>query len=157
MGAEPLDRIDEGILYYLQQDARNTTTTEMGEKLDVASSTIRNRIERLEERGIIDGYRPEIDYEAADLRLQMVFTCTAPDASGEILDEVLDCPGVVRACELLGDERNLHVEAVGADTDDLTRIADSLRDLDLEIVQSDVLKNRRSQPYNHFESDPTDL
>lgn len=154
MSADPLDRIDEGILYYLQEDARNATTTEMGEKLGVAGSTIRNRIDRLENEGVLEGYRPEIGYGPAGLGLQMVFVCTAPEEPSDVVDAVIDAEGVVGVRELLADERNLHVEAAGEDAGELTRIADSLRELGLEIVRSDVVTARRSRPFNHFDEPP---
>jgi DNA-binding Lrp family transcriptional regulator len=57
-----LDRIDEGILFLLQEDARNVTTRTIGEKMDIASSTVANRIQKLEDCDVIRSYRPDIDY-----------------------------------------------------------------------------------------------
>lgn len=49
VGVMDLDGIDEGILYLLQRDARRITTKEMTEQVGVSASTVRNRIDRLEE------------------------------------------------------------------------------------------------------------
>ncbi|PSP52404.1 hypothetical protein BRC67_04665 [Halobacteriales archaeon QH_3_68_24] len=68
-----LDNVDRGILYMLQEDARNTTSEDIADKTGVSASTIRNRLERLEDDGVIRGYHPEIDYEAANLPLRVMF------------------------------------------------------------------------------------
>lgn len=152
MSAYALDDVDKGILYYLQQDARNSTSTEMGEALNIAASTVRNRLDRLEDEGVIKGYIPEIDYERAGYQLHVLFTATAPDEPDDVGRAVLEQEGVVTVRELLAGSENLHIEAVGKGTKHLTRIADSLRDMGIEIERSEVLKRRRHQPFNHFGS-----
>jgi len=152
MEAYDLDDIDKSILYYLQQDARNSTSTEIAEELAITASTVRNRLARLEDEGVIEKYIPQIDYERAGFQLRVLFTCTAPDEPENFGQDVLEQEGVVAVRELLAGTENLHVEAVGTDTDHLTEIADSLREMGLEIVRSDVLKSQLHQPFNHFET-----
>ena len=53
--AHRIDEVDKRILYRLAQDARNTTTSDIAEEMDVTSATIRNRIEQLEEQDILRG------------------------------------------------------------------------------------------------------
>lgn len=149
--APNLDNVDRGILHLLQLDARNTTAQEIGDRTGVSPSTVRNRIERLEEGGVIRGYRPQIDYESADLPLQVLFVITAPPADrSEVVEDLLDIKGVVDVRETLTGRRNLYVEVVGTTTTDITRMTDSIHDLGLEIESSDILKQHRSQPFNHF-------
>ncbi|WP_435176643.1 Lrp/AsnC family transcriptional regulator [Halorussus sp. AFM4] len=150
MDAYELDDVDKTILYYLQQDARNSTSTDMAEELDIAASTVRNRLARMEEEGVIEQYVPQLDYEKAGFQLRVLFTCTAPDDAENFGQDVLEQEGVVAVRELLAGTENLHVEAVGTDTDHLTDIADSLRELGLDIVRSDVLKTQLHQPFAHF-------
>lgn len=83
--ASELDNVDRGILHLLQVDARNTTAKEIAEKTGVAASTVRNRIEQLEANGVITGYHPKIDYEAANLPLKVLFVITAPRENGPML------------------------------------------------------------------------
>lgn len=91
---DEIDATDRGILYLLQQDAREATTTGIGKQVGVSASTVRNRIESLEERGIIRGYVPIVDYEAAGFQLRILFTCTTSIQPSEALvDEVLDQHG----------------------------------------------------------------
>lgn len=145
-----LDEVDKGILYYLQQDARNSTSTDMAEELDIAASTVRNRLSRMEDEGVIERYVPQLNYEKAGYQLRVLFTCTTPSDPDEVGQEVLEQEGVVAVRELLAGTENLHVEVVGTDTRHLTEIAESLRERGIEIVRSDVLKEQLQQPFNHF-------
>lgn len=152
MDTYELDDVDRAILYHLQQDARNSTSTEMSEQLDVAASTVRNRLSRMEEEGVIERYIPQINYEKAGFPIRVLFTCTAPDEAESVGDAVLQQEGVVAVRELLAGTENLHVEVVGRNTDHLSEIADSIRELGIEIEKSDVLKSRFHQPFDRFET-----
>ncbi|WP_436928072.1 Lrp/AsnC family transcriptional regulator [Halosimplex amylolyticum] len=146
-----LDNVDRGILHELQLDARNRTAQEIADKVDVSASTVRNRIAELEGDGVIEGYHPKIDYEKADLPLQIMFVCTAPPTErSEMVDQILDIRGVVDVRETLTGRRNLYVEAVGTSTTDTVRISDSMHAMGLSIESSEILRQRQVQPFNHF-------
>lgn len=57
-----LDDLDWQILHLLQQNAK-LTYTEIGNKLDVAHSTVYDRIQRMEEHGVIKKYEAIVDPE----------------------------------------------------------------------------------------------
>jgi len=57
-----LDKLDWQILHLLQQNAK-VTFAEIGKKLDVAHSTIYDRIQRMEQHGIIKKYEAVVDPE----------------------------------------------------------------------------------------------
>ena len=146
-----LDDIDRSILYLLQQDARNTTAEEMADKAGVSASTVRNRIERLEADGIIKGYHPEINYEAANLPLQLTFVVTAPPNEISTHSEAIkDIQGVVDVREMLTGRRNLHIDVVGTSTSEITRITDAIHDTGVQIESSEMQRKRHVQPFNHF-------
>lgn len=146
-----LDNVDRGILHELQLDARNRTAQEIADKVDVSASTVRNRIDELEADGIIEGYHPKINYEEAHLPLQIMFVCSAPpEERSEMVEQILDIRGVVDIRETLTGHRNLYVEAVGTDTSDTARITDAMHDVGLSIESSEILRQRRVQPFNHF-------
>lgn len=154
--APDLDNVDRGILHLLQLDARNTTAQEIGEKTGVSPSTVRNRIDQLEADGVITGYHPAIDYEVAGLPLEVMFVITAPPSKRtEAVDDILEIKGIVEVRETLTGRRNLYVEAVGTSTSDVTRISDAIHELDLEIESSEIMKQRRVQPFNHFHYEGT--
>ena len=146
-----LDDIDRSILYLLQQDARSTTAQEMSDKVGVSASTIRNRIDQLEADGIIRGYNPEIDYEAANLPLQITFVISAPPKQlQDYSDQIRGVQGVVDVREMLTGRRNIHVDVVGTSKSDITRITDAIHDLGVEIDSSEMMRRRHIQPFNHF-------
>lgn len=146
-----LDNVDRGILHELQVDARNRTAQEIGDKVDVSASTVRNRIAELEADGVIEGYHPKIDYEKANLPLQVLFICSAsPSEQTEVVEQILDVRGVVDVRETLTGHHNLYVEVVGADSADTVRITDALHNIGLSIESSEILRQRRVQPFDHF-------
>lgn len=150
MGRE-LDDVDRGILYLLQREARTTTTKEIADMVGVSPSTVRNRIDQLESSGVIRGYHPEIDYEAAGLPLLVLFICTAPATErSELAQKVLEVRGVIELREMTTGRRNIHIEVVGTSTADITRITDAIHELGLEIETTELVKQRRIQPFNHF-------
>lgn len=153
-----VDEIDKRILYYLGSDARNTAAPAIAEEVDVTPATVRNRIRQLEKHGILRGYPADIDYEQIDGRIRYLFTCTAPVTERERLSQAaLDVSGVVNVRELMAGPSNLHVTAVGVDTDDVSRIARELSALGLEIEDDDVVEHEYHHPYHPFgpEDEPT--
>jgi len=57
---------------------------------------------------------------------------------------------VISVRELMTGRRNLSVKAIGTDTDDLTRIARSVSNLDIEIESEDLIHREHYQPYSPF-------
>ena len=152
MGRE-LDSVDCGILYMLQLDARNTTSQEIGEKVGVSASTVRNRLDSLEEDGVIKGYHPEIDYESANLPFHVMFVITAPPRErSAAVDRLMDVRGVVDVREMVTGRHNIHAEVVGQSTSDIVQATDAIHDLDIdvEVESSEIMKQRQFQPFNHF-------
>lgn len=146
-----LDDTNKGILYLLQRDARRITTQEMAEQVGVSASTVRNRIEQMEESGIINGYYPDIDYDKAGLQLYVEIICSAPNPDRERLAEkARDVSGIIAVREVLNGSENIQIDAVGTDSDDVARITDDLSDIGLEVVNTKIIKDTYVQPFNHF-------
>lgn len=146
-----LDEVDRVVLHELQLDARNTTTEAIAEVADVSASTVRNRIDRLESSGVIEGYYPKVNYEEAELPLQILFVCSAPPAERTALvDDLLEVRGVVDVRETLTGRHNLYVEAVGTDTRDADRVTAALHETGISVEESEIVRQHQSQPFNHF-------
>lgn len=62
------DEIDKRILYHLARDARGISAPDIADEVNVSAGSIRNRINRLEEEGVLEGYHARIDYERAERR-----------------------------------------------------------------------------------------
>lgn len=146
-----LDRIDKAILYYLQQDARRTSSNDIAEKLDLSASTVRTRLNKLEEAGIIRGYHIDIDYDLAGYSLYTKIICTAPVAERDTLaNQAREIRGVTAVREIMTGMRNVYVNAIGENHDDLNRIAGELDELGLEVIDEQIIRDEYVCPYHGF-------
>ncbi|MGQ3411884.1 Lrp/AsnC family transcriptional regulator [Natrinema sp. LN54] len=156
MGLE-LDAVDRRILHLLQQDARHNTATDIAESVDVTANTVRNRIRRLEDAGIIKGYVPVIDYEQTDKSMHMVVQCTVPiHERGAIAQTALGIDGVVGVREVMTGHRNLRIDLVAGDTDEITAAVSRLQQQGIEVEEQELLKAEYLQPFDHFGLSPAD-
>lgn len=149
-----LDEIDRGVLHLLQQDARNLTPIDMARQLPVSDGTVRNRIANMEEQGIIEGYVPTINYEAAGFPLKIVLSCSARITErADLAQKALQLDGVIRISEMMTGRENVRITAVAPHTDDITRIAHRLDELGFEIEREELMRHEYVQPFNHFGHD----
>lgn len=148
MDGNALDAIDKGILHHLQQDGR-ARYTEIAETVDVSENTVRNRIEKLEERGIITGYTVTVDYPET----LVTFVCSAPiTVREEIADHALEIDGVVEVLTMMTGKRNVIIKVVGAEHDDITDVARELEQLDgLDIEEEYVVREHHHRPYSDYD------
>ena len=146
-----LDDIDRGVLFALQRDARNVTAQEVAEAVKVSASTVRNRISRMEEAGVIRGYLPVIEYERAGFPIRVMFVATAAsDDRPRLAETVVEVAGVVDVREMMTDRCNLFIEAVATNTRELTAITDRLNELDVELVDIDIVVGHHTRPFGEF-------
>lgn len=147
-----LDELDRCILHLLQQDARETSSNEIAERMGVSSSTVRKRIDRLEAEGVISGYHVDVDYAKAGYDLELHIVCTAPILERDRLaDDALAVPGVVGVREIATGEGNVLVHAVASDNDDLNRIARALSDLGLAVSDEHLVRRDVTTPFEGFD------
>lgn len=150
MHDNPLDDVDRSISHQLQLDARQTDT-EIAEKVDVTSTTVRNRLDKLEEKGVIRGYHPEINYEQAGYPLHVMFVCTVdPNDLDSLSEQILDVRGVVTTRDLLGGERNVHIEVVAGTVREIEEIRNELAGLGMTINSSEIISETQIQSWDHF-------
>lgn len=146
-----LDEIDRRILFYLARDARRTSAPDMAADFDVSAATIRNRINQLEEHGVIQGYHANIDYELTGGKLTYLFICNSDSPRREyFVRKALEVPGVIHVREVMSGRRNLHIEAVGQDKTEITRISRDLSNLGLEIEDEALVQRDIQHPYQPF-------
>jgi len=146
-----LDSVDKAILYYLQQDARGTSSSDIAEQLGLSSSTVRTRLNKLEESGIIRGYHVDIDYDLAGYPLYTKIICSAPVTERDALVAAArDVHGVTAVREIMTGKRNVYVNAIGESHDDLNRIASELGDLGLDIEDEQIIRDEYVCPYHGF-------
>ncbi|WP_256391184.1 Lrp/AsnC family transcriptional regulator [Natronoarchaeum rubrum] len=154
MSDTELDDVDREILHALQEDARGLSSGEIAERTEASSSTVRKRIQRLESEGVLKGYSADIDYQASGYPLRMLLFCTASITErGDLIEDVLDIPGVVSVQELVTGEQNLLVTAVGETDDDITPVAQELLDMDLTVADEVLVRSHETTPFDDFSSE----
>ncbi|MFC7137405.1 Lrp/AsnC family transcriptional regulator [Halobaculum litoreum] len=146
-----LDSVDRHILYYLQQDARSTSSSDIAEKLGLSASTVRTRLNKLESSGVVRGYHIDIDYDLAGYPLYTKIICTATIPNrGELANRARDIRGVTAVREIMTGERNVYVNAIGRDHDDLDRITKDLDALGLDVLDEQIIRDEYVCPYHGF-------
>ncbi|MFW6084064.1 MAG: winged helix-turn-helix transcriptional regulator [Gemmatimonadota bacterium] len=95
--------LDRRILRALQEDARRSNR-QLARELDVAATTVGNHLADLEERGIVRGYRADIDYRKLGFGLVAV---TRIKAKGEALPAIVksltEHPSLTHVYEITGE------------------------------------------------------
>lgn len=71
-----VDETDLKILDELRRDGR-ASFSDIAEKLGIATSTVTGRVQKMEENGVITGYKPEIDYENLGFELTSMIAIKA--------------------------------------------------------------------------------
>jgi len=86
--ARTLDETDRQIVAFLQRDAR-MANAEIARRLGMAPSAIYDRIRKLEERHIIDGYEARVNAKSVGLGLTAFIFVRGEDGVGDTQTEML--------------------------------------------------------------------
>jgi len=152
MSPRDLDDVDRGILHLLQEDARNNTAADIADHVGVTANTVRNRIERLEEHGVLTGYVPQIAYERAGYQLTVSIECSAPvPERRNYAEQALAIDNVVAVRELMTGQGNLQLTVVADESEEVTEAATAVHDLGLVIEAEELVKKDHSRPFGGFE------
>ncbi len=115
-----IDVIDRQILTILQNDAR-ISNAEISRQIDLAPSGVHERLKKLEERGVIKGFRTEIDPHAIEFGLT-AFVSVRTDEYGKTLDEALTAiPEVLEVHDVAGEDCYL-LKVRTKDTEELGKL-----------------------------------
>jgi Lrp/AsnC family transcriptional regulator, leucine-responsive regulatory protein len=100
-----MESLDRHILTLLAQDGR-MSFADLGRQVGLSTSAVHQRVKRLEERGIIAGYRAEIQHAAVGLPLTALISVVPFDASApdDIPDRLRDVGQIVSCWSVAGDE-----------------------------------------------------
>ncbi|MFD1640368.1 Lrp/AsnC family transcriptional regulator [Halohasta litorea] len=145
-----LDAVDRQILYTLQEDSR-TPITAIADELNVSDNTVRNRLSKLEERGVIEGYSIQINYDHAGIPHYYLFVCTAGIQQRERLaTKATDIPGVLEVMTVMTGMGNVHIRAAAMGKNEITNIAEQLDSMGLRVEKEHLIWTHRSQPCTVF-------
>jgi len=104
MKKETLDEIDEEIIKILQENAK-TSYREIKDKLNISIGTIHNRISKLEENKIIEGYTLKLNNEKLGYKLTFLIRINIDGKhTQEILDEISSKPEVCSVFHTTGEQ-----------------------------------------------------
>jgi Lrp/AsnC family transcriptional regulator, leucine-responsive regulatory protein len=117
-----IDRVDGEILKILQSNAR-TSNAEIARQVELAPSAIFERIRKLEERGVIEGYGARVNPKMTGLPLLAFVFVRADDKPGadETSARVAAIPEVLEVHDVAGEDCLL-VKVRVADTEALGRL-----------------------------------
>ena len=89
-----LTAADEQLLSLLRENAR-LSTAEIARRLTLSRTTVHSRIERLERRGVIEGYTVRVadDYERAQIRAHILIA-VLPRQTASVVDALHGIPEV---------------------------------------------------------------
>jgi Lrp/AsnC family leucine-responsive transcriptional regulator len=100
-----LDERDLQIIDALQRDAR-ATFADIGRRAGLAASSVHGRVQKLQQAGVIRGYRAEVDPESLGLFVTALVSVTPLDARqpDDLPDRVTEFPEVEDCHSVAGDE-----------------------------------------------------
>jgi len=120
-----MDQLNRGILECLQKNAR-FSHAEIGRIVGISSPAVNERIKKMEDAGIIRGYRTEVSSFECGYQLRAIITVRA--FMGKLkpfLDQVKGFDEVVNCYRITGNE-NIVMEVVLVDQKHLERFIDKL-------------------------------
>lgn len=116
-----LDDTDRSILRILQADAR-TPFSEVARRIDMSSATVHDRVSRMEEAGVIEGYHASVDPKAVGYGVSALVGLRVEQGREEDALERLRELEAVRAIHLTTGEWDVVLHVVAADTDGLREL-----------------------------------
>ncbi len=104
--AVALDRYDHKLLQALQKDARSSLVS-LSEQVNLSPSQCARRLQRLEQSGVIRGYRVDLDPQALGLDVVALVNVTLVAQQGNVASEfikaVAERPEIVECLQITGD------------------------------------------------------
>ncbi len=128
-GQESIDQLEYGILNLLTSDAR-LGFREIAERLDSTPAIVKYRLEQLEEKGIVAGYRLEVDHEKLGMlyfKTQLFLSSYQAKSLKQLFDFCENHPHITFFIRQIGEcplEMEMEVESLGQ----YNEILDSLRE-----------------------------
>lgn len=101
-----LDEINRELVDVLAENGR-ISYRELGERVGLTAPAVTERVRKLEEQGVIRGYRAVVDYEALGFTLLCIIRLNAPRGAQGVDDVIADIPEVIEANRVTGSESHV--------------------------------------------------
>jgi Lrp/AsnC family leucine-responsive transcriptional regulator len=123
-----LDERDLEIVAALQEDAR-ATYADVGQRVGLSASSVHNRVRKLEQSGVIRGYRAIVDPDALGLLITALVAATPldPQQPDDLPERLADFPEVEDCLSVAG-EANYILKVRTRTTADLEDLIRRLRE-----------------------------
>ena len=116
-----LDDTDREILKALQENAR-TPFSEIARRIDMSSATVHDRVNRMEESGVIEGYHAKVDPKSLDFGISAVVGLQVEQGQEQgTLERLEDIPGV-QEVHLTTGSWDVLMRVYAADADELREL-----------------------------------
>ena len=141
-----LKPIDERLLSALRKDAR-MSTSELARSLDVSRATVQNRIKRLEQQGIIEGYTVRLGQAWRDKRIRAHVLVEVEQRRSPAVTQQLEQLEHVTALYVISGNYDLILELEVDSTGALSHLLDDIGSLPgvLRTTSSVILETRLRQ------------
>ncbi|UAB89074.1 Lrp/AsnC family transcriptional regulator [Ruegeria sp. SCSIO 43209] len=120
-----MDQLDRRIIAALQHNARDSTTL-IASKLGVARTTVHERINRMEERGVIAGYSVVLRETEDTPRVQIIVLLEVQQKETTRIIKRLEAYPEVKLCLSINGEFDLLLSAEAPRIEDLDILVDEL-------------------------------
>ena len=115
-----MDDIDKTILMSLIRNGR-TTKMQLAKMLNITETAVRKRVRKLEDRGILVGYRAVVDYQKAGLIASITGVDTEPDKLWSVIEKIKRI-GDVKSISLTSGDHMIMLEIVAEDIEQLKKV-----------------------------------
>lgn len=120
-----IDTIDERILSVLNEDAR-MSFAELGRKINLSPSAVRERVQKMEDLGVIQQYKLKIDHKKLGLDLEaFILLKVFPGRLKHVLEKISNFEEINETHRITGSQ-NLHLKVIIKDQMSLQKLLDQL-------------------------------
>jgi DNA-binding Lrp family transcriptional regulator len=125
MSGSPIDPLDAAILALFSNEPR-VGVLEASRRLGVARGTVQARLDRLESRGVVRGWGPDVDPAALGYRVAAFVTLEISQRGHPLIEQALhQIPEVLEAHTITG-SGDMLVRVVARSNADLQRVVDDV-------------------------------
>jgi len=120
-----IDVIDRKILGILNDNAR-LSFADLGRKISLSPSAVRERVQKMEDNGVIQNYRTHVNHKKIGYELEaFILLKIFPGQLKHVLKKISDFPEIKEAHRITGNQ-NLHLKVVVKDQLSLQKLLDQL-------------------------------
>ena len=121
-----IDKLNNAILKKLQENAR-VSVTDIGRSVGLSAPAVGGRISKMEEEGIIIGYRAQVNYAKLGLSIQAIITFKAVSIGHTAFIKLVQSLKVVQECYIVTGNPGAIIKVNVETTSELNDIIEKLK------------------------------